>query len=983
LLALGHEWVPFVFPAQAFTPEQRAQQAEALTDTRVAQPALGMADLAVAELLRVCGVEPDMVAGHSYGELAALCIAGALDETDLLALSKARGEAILDAAGGGDAGTMAAVAADASVVAPIIAGCEGVVIANHNSPRQCVLSGTTRAIDMALVLIKDAGLAAKRIPVACAFHSAVVADAKHALARRLADVEVHAPRLPVYSNVTAGVYPADRVRELLAEQVASPVRFAEEIEAMYAAGARVFAEVGPGQVLSRLVDEILGDRPHVAVSCDGGVAGLLRALAALAVSGVAVDPSALCWDRDTAVLDLAAPPPRPASWVVNGQAARPANGEPPKPAIERVKPQSVRANGAGTEPAPVNERDGAVLEYLRNMRAMIGAQRDVMLAYLGSAPAAVVEAPARAVIDVVATKTPEPAPAPKPVTVDPLQLVVSIVSERTGYPPETLGLDLDLEADLSIDSIKRIEIIGELAQRLGLRVDHDAGAADAMVEELAVRKTLRALVAWLTERLAGAPAEPPAPPADTHTSALASAPLAPAAPEVGRYVLARVPAPMPVNNTSTFRGQRFALCGDDRIDGLAAHLAAEGAAVHLVVPGEPIGAVDGYVELAASDDTAAMRGLFERVRDAAIGGAQRVIIATSAHAGGPAGLLKTLAAEYPSSRVRVVGLDAHADVGAVLHAELHAFDPHVEISYRDGERTTFELASAEPLDVGAVPLDGDSVVLVTGGARGITARTAIALVERFGCHVELVGRSQLPTGDDPGGDARALRSLFAKCVATPAEIEALVARTLADREIRATLAALGHRVTYHAVDVRTPEFGALVDDIYARRGRIDAVIHGAGVLEDKLIRHKTGDSFERVFATKVTGAHTLAAKLRDDVKLVVWFSSIVGALGNRGQADYAAAGDALDKLAHRLQARVRGRVISLDWGPWAGTGMVTPELEREYARRGLALIDPERGIEALLAELSAPAGDSQVILCASDPRALVKTSRPATGAQHD
>jgi NAD(P)-dependent dehydrogenase (short-subunit alcohol dehydrogenase family) len=312
----------------------------------------------------------------------------------------------------------------------------------------------------------------------------------------------------------------------------------------------------------------------------------------------------------------------------------------------------------------------------------------------------------------------------------------------------------------------------------------------------------------------------------------------------------------------------------------------------------------------------------------------------------------------------------------VLHAELHAFDPHVEISYRDGERTTFELASAEPLDIGAVPLDGDSVVLVTGGARGITARTAIALVERFGCHVELVGRSQLPTGDDPGGDARALRTLFAKMVTTPAEIEALVARTLADREIRATLAALGHRVTYHAVDVRTPEFGELVDDIYARRGRIDAVIHGAGVLEDKLIRHKTGDSFERVFATKVTGAHTLAAKLRDDVKLVVWFSSIVGALGNRGQADYAAAGDALDKLAHRLQARVRGRVISLDWGPWAGTGMVTPELEREYARRGLALIDPERGIEALFAELSAPAGDSQVILCASDPRALVKASRP-------
>ena len=124
------------------------------------------------------------------------------------------------------------------------------------------------------------------------------------------------------------------------------------------------------------------------------------------------------------------------------------------------------AGGAG-------ERDGVVIEYLRNMRAMIAAQRDVMLAYLGAAvPAQVVEAvavpravvPAVAAVAVVAAAAAAaPArPAAAAAAIDPLQLVVSIVSERTGYPLETLGLDLDLEADLSIDSIKRIEIIGEL-----------------------------------------------------------------------------------------------------------------------------------------------------------------------------------------------------------------------------------------------------------------------------------------------------------------------------------------------------------------------------------------------------------------------------------------------------------------------------------------------------------------------------------------
>jgi acyl transferase domain-containing protein/NAD(P)H-dependent flavin oxidoreductase YrpB (nitropropane dioxygenase family)/NADP-dependent 3-hydroxy acid dehydrogenase YdfG len=969
LLALGRKWAPYMLPGQVFTKEERARQAERLTDTRVAQPALGMADLAVAELLQLLGVQPDMLAGHSYGELAALCVAGALREDDLLALSEARGKLILEAAGG-DPGTMAAVAGDAETVTKIVAGCEGVVVANFNSPKQCVLSGTKPAVEMALVLIKAAGLAAKPIPVACAFHSPVVAGAQHGLAKRLADLDVRAPRMPVYSNVTAAPY--GDVRELLAEQVAKPVRFAQEIEAMYAAGARVFVEAGPGQVLSRLVDEILGERPHSSIACDGGLPGLLRALAQLAVTGVPVDPAALYWDRDAAVLDLDAPPAKRASWLVNGQAARPANGEARKTmtkAITKAVVPAVVAPIAAASAAPAtNEREGAVIEYLRTMRTMISAQRDVMLAYLGSAPAPMVEVVPQAkakVIEVIEAPAPAPVVEKPAEKIDPLQLVIAIVSERTGYPPETLGLDLDLEADLSIDSIKRIEIIGELAQRLGLRVENGAGDADAVVEELATRKTLRALVTWLGERLAK-PAEP-------QPVAAAPEPAAPvAAPSnVGRYQLVRAPAPMPLNGHSTFAGKRFALVGDD--GGLAARLTGEKAIVRALAPGEAVGEVDGYVEIAGDD----MCALFERVRDAAVGGAQHVLVATRGE-GGPAGLVKTLAVEFPTARVRVVELEPGADPGAVLHAELHAFDLHVEIGYTAGERTTYELAPAAALVPATAPISADSVVLVTGGARGITARVAIALVQKFGCRVELVGRSPLPSTDDPGGDAKALRALFAKNGGAPAEIESQVTRVLADREIRATLAALGERGTYHAVDVREPAFGEVIEAIYARRGRIDAVIHGAGVREDKLMRHKTGESFARVFATKVAGARTLAAKLHSDVKLVVFFSSIVGALGNRGQADYAAAGDALDKLAREMQARVSGRVLSLDWGPWAGTGMVSPELEREYARRGLALIEPERGVEALLAEIAAaPGGDPQVILCASDPRALVRREERA------
>jgi NAD(P)-dependent dehydrogenase (short-subunit alcohol dehydrogenase family)/acyl carrier protein len=633
--------------------------------------------------------------------------------------------------------------------------------------------------------------------------------------------------------------------------------------------------------------------------------------------------------------------------------------------------------------APASDRDQVVIEYLRTMRTMITAQRDVMLGYLGAASTPMLElADPRSVIEVVAARPalvaapaarPVVAPQRAPIAQDPMQLVIAIVSERTGYPVETLGIDLDLEADLSIDSIKRIEIIGELAQRLGLRIDGNDGA-DALVEELATKKTLRGLVAWLVEHLDGSK---PGPVPESEVEQLVIAPASSA--PVQRYRLGVIATPAPANGHTSFAGKRFAIFAGGAIgDALGAKLTAEGATVFREIPNEP---VDGYVDLAIVDGVTTMREMFERVRGAAMGGAKLIYVSTMngelgrGGVGGPAGLIKTVAAEWPDVRARVVDLDTHDDAAATLHRELHADDHHVEIGYVGGVRSSLEVIPAE-VPIGELDLDHSSVVLVTGGARGITAKVAIALAARHGCRIELVGRSVLPLPEDPtlagARDPKALRTLLAKLGGTPAIIEARVARVLADREIRATLATLGDRATYHAVDVRSAAFGTLIETIYERHGRIDAVIHGAGILEDKLIRHKTPESFERVFSTKLTGAHTLVAKLRDDVKVVVLFSSISGAFGNRGQVDYAAAGDALDKLAWTLQRKITGRVVSIDWGPWAGTGMVSPELEREYAKRQIRLIDPVHGVEALLAELRGARGDAQVIWTASDPRALVR-----------
>ena len=133
----------------------------------------------------------------------------------------------------------------------------------------------------------------------------------------------------------------------------------------------------------------------------------------------------------------------------------------------------------------------------------------------------------------------------------------------------------------------------------------------------------------------------------------------------------------------------------------------------------------------------------------------------------------------------------------------------------------------------------------------------------------------------------------------PLEIEKRCLKILAERDMRATIIAIqaaGASVRYTALDVRDIDaFGAHIQQIYARYGRIDGVIHGAGVIEDKLLRDKSTESFDRVFDTKVRGALMLYSLLRDGVKFVVFFSSVASAFGNRGQIDYAAANDVLDK----------------------------------------------------------------------------------------
>ncbi len=290
-----------VYPIPAWDDSERQRQEDALRATDTAQPALGAVSLAAARVLGRFGVQADFLAGHSYGELVALHLAGAYDEEALFALSHKRGQLM---AQGGDRGTMLAVQAPlAQIEAFVREEAPDLVIANQNSPTQAVLSGTFAAIAAAEPRLAAQKMQTRRIPVAAAFHSPLVADAQVPFLESLSSIAWSALHTPVFANKTAAPYPdeSDASAALLAAQLASPVRFVEQIKAMADAGAQVFLELGPGSRMTRLIESILQGREGVdAFSLDAsqgqrdGLRDLALVLARLAAHGYPVRLQA--WD---------------------------------------------------------------------------------------------------------------------------------------------------------------------------------------------------------------------------------------------------------------------------------------------------------------------------------------------------------------------------------------------------------------------------------------------------------------------------------------------------------------------------------------------------------------------------------------------------------------------------------------------------------------------------------------------------------------
>ncbi len=1326
-----------VWPKTAFTDDERAQQTADLTKTEWAQPGIGAHSLSLLSVIRALGIEPVAVGGHSFGEVSALCAAGVFSDEAALLIARARGALMAQAATNSD-GAMCAVTAPVDWVRKGIAEWGlSVVIANHNAPDQFVLSGESAAVDEALQRFSAAGVNARHLDVATAFHSEIVSSAAVPFSEFLAGIPFDTPTVPVYANATAAPYVggAQEMQTTLANQIAEPVRFVEQIQAMWRAGARTFIEVGPGGVLTNLVRKCLASQEHSAVSLDArgrnGIRSLWLGLAQLVVAGVPMNFEGL-WsdyrpgddprDREQPKLILKIngsnygrpqlndePVPRPtetntsvdasghdtghrtasetkltpaepitpvphvdgtASPVAsaasaaptaasNGNGAHPATSAAPatlnistdvvtevvaalgtlQDAIGNLQghlqglmrggaqssvasvasplaaPAAIRngtsatptppvvptasngaakmppppaapvvSNGAKNMPAPpaapvvtngasavpvaavgadlvapmlevVAEKTGYPVEMLdlsmaleadlgidsikrveilsavqdrvpglpdvetATMAALVTLQEivDYLQSLVGPAVssngvAPVVTDGASAVpvgadlvapmLEVVAEKTGYPVemldlsmaleadlgidsikrveilsavqdrvpglpdvetatmaalvtlqeivdylqslvgPAVSsngvapvvtdgasavPVGADLVAPMLEVVAEKTGYPVEMLDLSMALEADLGIDSIKRVEILSAVQDRV-------PGLPDVETATMAALVTLQEIVDYLQSLIGptanGAPptAQPPPSAANSNGTPVGDCvPFELAGAAIARHTMRAVAAPasgmgMPgLHTAADVQIVRTQDAENDVADALAAILRNHG--IDATVVAEPSADAEAVIHLGglnrttSREDTLALNrivfadaqrlaakfqergGVFITVQDT--GGTFGLLTEPGerAWAGGIAALAKTAAQEWPAAEVKAidiaVGQQSPIAVAENLAQEILAGGVELEVGVGSTHGRVTVVADAGQVATRRRRIDQRDVIVVSGGGRGVTAASVIALAKETQASFVLMGRTEL--GDEPAEahglttDAELKRALLAAAAAqglklTPKELEQQVQRILADREVRATLAALtdaGSRVRYTAADVRNAsQLGVLLDSVRAEFGPITGLVHGAGVLADAPLHKKTLDGFDRVFETKVGGLCALLdATAADPLKLVCLFSSVAARSGNIGQSDYAMANEILNKVALAEQAR-RGPdclVRALGWGPW-DSGMVTPGLKAMFESRGISLIPLANGAQAFVREVLDGQTDSpEVILGEGVLAGLPTHPMPAEG----
>ncbi len=1396
-----------IYPQSEFDEKAHDRHESALRDTKHVQPAIGAISLGVTNILKHFSVCPDAAAGHSFGELTALCVAEQIREKALHKLSNVRGQLMAEK----EEIRSAMLAVQTSVKKTLdLIKKEGLnlVVANKNAPEQTVLSGALNEIEKAAKIFTQKKITNKKLNVSAAFHSEWVAQASKPFREALEKISINIGKIPVYANSTALPYPKsiDKVRQILSEQIAKPVEFIQQIENMYNSGVRTFLEVGPGNQLSGLINSILKDKGYTSMALDSsrgkrpGMLSLAMVLAQLASMGYAVHLDQ--WD---AGIDLESE--EKSGFVVSlcgANSFEQKSMKPPKSKVKINEPisspdtfergsqpniqssnmgqskylntmntmnNSTSIDNAGSgEPSrddsaliqalQLTQQNMVALQQLqtntsklhsqflqgqqeaqKTLNSLITDQQKVLnnqsyqilssTSQPNRSSTAIDSSTSRHVNEAVkqdkppltSVNEPQPVKTESVNKQDPLpkdqtssfdnrieQVLLNVVSEKTGYPVEMLTLDMGLDSDLGIDSIKRVEILSSLQEKLPdspavgpehlgtLRTlkeiveflganskpngdnavsvadkttqlrpennstkDHIASVLISVVsektgypedmltmdmgldsdlgidsikrveilsdlqdkipeaptigpEQLGTLRTLDEIVGFLAVNSVTEVARPPKtsdrgmvesvllkivsektgypedmlsmemgldsdlgidsikrveilsdlheklpnspqvgqehlgvlgtlgeivdyltkddPQLDTNSQSvnvtktkstvdnehIASVLLDVVAEKTGYPVdmlaldmgldsdlgidsikrveiLSAIQEKLPdspkvgpeqlgilatLNQIVEFLGadnnghalvdsktiqsetdsnhdqlrkneedeivERFELqlvnldppserkkinftnrslfwITNDGKNGISGRISKElikrGFQTKLVDLStvdklESPSRLNGLIVVSPKSGTGGgfLRNAFILLKKSSkglreAGSKDEAIFVTVSRldgkfgidglngqsdpmSGGLAGLSKTAHHEWSEVKCKAIDYDVSSKkiskITQHIIEEVFCEGP-VEVGVSENGSIGLELLSANSdKKVTSLSLSKDDVVIVTGGARGVTAESAMAVVKKWRPTLAILGRSPEPTDEpkwlktltDEGAIKRAIIGQSKKKL-LPKDVQAQYRSIINNREVLTNLErfkAEGSTVVYRSVDIRNEnEVTKVIKEITKDFGAVRGLIHGAGVLADRLIEDKTEEQFDLVYSTKVAGQLALLAALKnEDLKFIAMFSSSTGRYGRKGQIDYAVANEVLNKIAQQQSIeRKNCRVVSVNWGPWNG-GMVTPELKTIFEQENIGLIPLKAGGDLLVREISLNGGRHPAEIVVFGPNTKITSS---------
>ena len=1034
---------------------------ENLQKTRWQQPALFAMEHAMARYLTTLGIHPTAMAGHSLGELTALCLAGVFSVEDGFRIVNMRAICMDKAAAMNvDPGGMVATDAPLELLKEMIQGRDDIHISNINSPKQVVLGGKTEEVTCFAKRLKEIGYRSTFLRVSMAFHTPIMRVIHDELEAYVASIPFYSPQIPVISNTTMAPYPSDpaEIRRILMSHLESPVHWMNNAQTLWNDyGIRLFVEVGPGETLSNLIADTLPE-PACIQTCLPSAESLTcnTALAQLFVQGhLQVEGEVKVVSRSTfrktgdSLAPVSEPPLRPLADRGSGAS------DDPKP-ISSVKPVSVPFN-----PAP----DGASADQDRMERLIriimdaTGFERDEVqpdmdlrrdLSIRSSRLPIIMDAAERQFgitiemedfldvrtvndiaqrISTIIARQGTAGPQPEPGTVGPvtarqgacsetpvgddlMEKLIHIIMDATGFERDEVQPDMDLRRDLSIRS-SRLPIIMDAAERqFGITIE---------LEDFIDARTVRNIAQRISTIIARQGAAGPQP----ETAAVAHDPVRDAilTSSADEATLKRV-----VFNYATMKsetsipmvlspGESVLILSPDSDDVIAESAkeilrrsygvdtlpmlfmpgnSAPNKEEHNIMTDEGAGRalhrISSLADLAGmvislprgeskslqnmADVSRLLRGLFLLVKAFLQSPKKKFVLLV--HSGedtgipgrllaeGILGLFLSAAQEYPSVQFRTVDVERHTDLDVALHAALDRGCSAVEIVHRDGRVLTSEGHVASSLfgDSAHLNLTPGDVVVMSGGATGISAHLARSLVP-FMPRLVFLGRTSLNSTNGRAAE---------------------IARTLRD------LNSSGIEATYHSCDVtNSAAVRAIMDDVVNRYGRIDGIIHGAGLLMDGLLSQMTPDDFSVVTDVKFLGAWNLFSAAKGaGLRFFVGLSSAAAIQGNPGQANYAAANRMMSELLRNLRREnnaIRFKALMLP--PVEGGGMADdPEIRELLKLKGVEYIHARELAGLFCRELFvSPAEDTWVMFMRGLPSVKtaprIDTTRPSLSGELD